>query len=65
MIQGKRRAVAGRYVVSGDRQVGFQIGEYDARHALVIDPVLSYATFLGGSVGDMASGVKLDGDGNI
>ncbi len=47
-VNGARREVAGRYVVS-DQQVGFQLGAYDAGRPLVIDPVLTYSTYLGGS----------------
>ena len=40
--------VDGRFVVRGDR-VGFELGAYDRSRTLVIDPVLSFSTFLGGS----------------
>jgi photosystem II stability/assembly factor-like uncharacterized protein len=43
---GGRREVEGGYRVKGD-EVEFVVGRYDARRALVIDPVLSYSTFLG------------------
>jgi uncharacterized protein (TIGR03437 family) len=49
---GDRRSVDGRYVLLGQNEVGFEIGEYDAGRPLVIDPVLSYATYLGGSAND-------------
>ena len=37
----------------------------DRSHPLVIDPVLVYSTFLGGSGGDDATGVAADGEGNV
>lgn len=40
--------VEGKFVVRGDR-VGFELGPYDRSRALVIDPVLTFSTFLGGS----------------
>ena len=40
--------IAGSYKLSGDR-VQFALGKYDHNRALVIDPVLSYLTYLGGS----------------
>jgi len=40
--------VDGKFVVRGDR-VGFELGPYDRSRALVIDPVLTFSTFLGGS----------------
>jgi hypothetical protein len=41
---GKRRLVAGTFTLRNDHVVGFQIGEYDHRLPLVIDPALAYAT---------------------
>lgn len=46
-----RTRVEGKYAVNGNR-VRFQIGAYDRSRALVIDPVLSYLTYLGGSGND-------------
>src|SRR5919107_1061836 len=43
---GGRREVECGYRVKG-REVEFSVGRYDANRALVIDPVLSYSTFLG------------------
>jgi hypothetical protein len=55
VYQGKgdaRREIAGRYRLTGDSTVAFEVGEYDHSEPLVIDPVLSYFTYLGGSQGD-------------
>ncbi len=41
--------IAGRFVVRGDRTVAFDVAAYDRSRALVIDPVLTYSTYLGGS----------------
>jgi hypothetical protein len=61
---GGRQAVAGRYVLLGQDGVGFQVGGYDASRPLVIDPVLSYATYLGGSYEDQGFGIAVDASGN-
>src|SRR5205807_435954 len=45
----RRHAIAGGYVRKGPHQVGFRVAAYDLARTLVIDPVLSYATYLGGS----------------
>jgi hypothetical protein len=60
---GKKEAVEARYVVKG-KEVGFEVGRYDRRRELVIDPVLKYATYLGGTGGDVAYGIAVDSSGN-
>ncbi len=61
---GVRQAVSGHYVLEGNGQVGFQVGAYDPTRSLVIDPVLSYSTYLGGSGNDYGYGIAVDGAGN-
>ncbi len=63
-INGQHQAVAGRYVLKGYHQVGFQVGRYDHSKPLVIDPVLSYSTYLGGSANDYGYGIAVDDSGN-
>src|SRR5262249_12686738 len=41
-------------------QVGFRVAGYDASRPLVIDPVLSFSTYLGGSGDDRALGIAVD-----
>ncbi len=48
-VDGERRMVEGRYQIAGTGKVRFAVGEYDASRPLVIDPVLVYSSFLGGS----------------
>ena len=61
--QGKQ-FVAGRYVLRGKNEVGFEIESYDRTKPLVIDPVLVYSTFVGGSAREYATGLTVDPDGN-
>jgi uncharacterized protein YcfJ len=66
-LGGVRQDVAGNYRIGKDGQVGFQVGAYDPSRPLVIDPVLSYSTYLGGagSTGfDTAFGIAVDQSGN-
>jgi hypothetical protein len=62
-VGGVRRQVAARYAVVGKREVGFQVGDYDSSQPLIIDPVLSYSTYLGGTGGDTAYGIAVDSSG--
>ena len=55
--------VAFRLGQHGD--VGFDVGPYDHNLVLVIDPVLSYSTFLSGSGHDTASSVAVDAAGAV
>ncbi|HEX7894280.1 MAG TPA: SBBP repeat-containing protein, partial [Terriglobales bacterium] len=43
------QGVEGAFVLRSDNRVGFEIGNYDRSRTLVIDPVLTYSTYLGGS----------------
>lgn len=64
-FDGRRQEVAGGYAISGESEAAFEIGEYDAGRALVIDPVLSYSTLLGdGTGGDDARDIAVDAAGN-
>ena len=48
-IANRTQPVAGRFVLRADNRVGFEIGPYDHSRELVIDPVISYSTYFGGS----------------
>jgi hypothetical protein len=63
-VAGARREVEAGYAVGADGLVGFSVGEYDKGLPLVIDPVLVYSTYLGGSGGDQAWGVAVDSAGS-
>ena len=69
-INGTRKPVAGRYVLlsqasaADGTRIGIRAGAYDRKHPLVVDPVLSYSTYLGGAGADIARGVALDGSNN-
>jgi hypothetical protein len=67
-VAGARRAVEGGYEIEAGGRVGFALGEYDPSAPLVIDPVLVYSTYLGGTgaEGSLGSGndIAVDSAGN-
>jgi hypothetical protein len=60
---GSRQEIQGRYLLKGNGEVGFSLGGYDRSQQLIIDPVLAYSTYLGGSEGDQISGITVDSAG--
>jgi len=64
MLSGTRVEVPVRIVGTGRNQISFVLGSHDRRAGVVIDPVLVYSTYLGGSQTDYGYGVAIDGSGN-
>ena len=65
IVNGKRQRVAGGFDMLDSATVGFWVGSYDKSLPLVVDPVLSYSSYFGGSGGDLALSVKVDAQGSI
>ncbi len=61
----RRIPVAGRFVLRASNRVGFEIGTYDRTRELVIDPVLTFSTYFGGSGSETSPSVAIDPAGNI
>ncbi len=59
-VEGVRQPIGGGYVRKNERQVGFQVAAYERARPLVIDPVLVYSTYLGGTNGDGGLGIAVD-----
>lgn len=62
---GQRVPVEGGYVIKNSNSIGFRVGQYDANKPLVIDPVLVYSTYLGGSGSDQLTGIAVDNSGSV
>jgi len=60
----QRTLVAANYRVDAGNRVSFHLAPYDHSRALVIDPTLSYATYLGGSSNDYATSIAIDSSGS-
>ncbi|HEY3042419.1 MAG TPA: SBBP repeat-containing protein [Vicinamibacterales bacterium] len=59
-VDGTRQEISGAYLLKDAHQVGFQVAAYDSGRPLIIDPVMVYSTYLGGSVSDRGSGIAVD-----
>ena len=62
---GSDRPVRAEFVLSANQEISFRIGDFDRTRSLTIDPVLSYASFLGGSGADTAYAIALDSQHNF
>ncbi len=61
----QRHAVEGKYVLRRDHEVSFEVAAYDTARPLIIDPILVYSTYLGGSNSDYGGhGIAVDTSGN-
>jgi hypothetical protein len=73
-IGGVRKEISAAYVLDPNPKskianpksasVGFQVASYDASKPLIIDPVLVYSTYLGGTGADQGFGVAVNTSGN-
>jgi hypothetical protein len=61
---GERKPIAGRYVKTEGKKIGFEVRDYDATKSLVIDPTLDYSTYLGGSMEDRGNLIAVDSSGS-
>jgi len=61
---GAKHTIASSYRIVGERSVGFVVSAYDRTKALVIDPVLAFATYIGGTSNDVLNAVAADANGN-
>jgi uncharacterized repeat protein (TIGR01451 family) len=64
-IDGRRQPVEGRFALRASNRVGFELGPYDHSRELIIDPVLTYSTYFGGTGNDTFPYVTVDILGNI
>ena len=71
-VDGKRKEIAGAYLIASNKDprtdntfsVSFELGSFDSSRALVIDPVLVYSSYLGGTLYDIGQSIAVDQGGN-
>jgi hypothetical protein len=60
-VDGRRTEIVSKYVMLRKGEVGISVGEYDKQKPLVIDPTLSYSSYLWG----ICNGIAVDSSHNI
>ncbi|HTC63209.1 MAG TPA: choice-of-anchor D domain-containing protein [Candidatus Saccharimonadales bacterium] len=58
----EKQLVAANYILNGKGRVAFSIGNYDQSLPLIVDPILAYSTYLGGSGIDGANAIAIAPD---
>jgi hypothetical protein len=62
---GQHTPVDGQYILRVSSHVTFRVSDYERSKPLVIDPVLIYSTYVGGSGNDEPRGIAVDSAGNV
>jgi hypothetical protein len=63
-LGSRQTPVASSYRLLARNKIAFRIGRYNHTQPLIIDPVLTYATFLDGSTAEYIYGLAVDTSGN-
>ncbi len=63
-VEGQHRSVKGKYVLRAGHELGFAVAAYDTARPLIIDPILVYSTYLGGSEAEFGYGIAVNTSGN-
>jgi hypothetical protein len=68
-VGGRQHVVGGGYTRDKNGEIGFQIDSYDSHEPLIIDPIIVYSTYFGGSTGGQAgsfgSAIAVGSDGSV
>ncbi len=64
-VDGLRKNVEGRFVLRSSNEAGFEVPSYSRSQTLVIDPSISYSSFVGGSGDEGASAAAVDSSGSL
>jgi len=64
MVEGKKLFIESQFTLLAQNDIGFILGSYDQSKEVVIDPVLVYSTYLGGTNIENGSDVAIDSTGH-
>jgi Beta-propeller repeat len=59
-----KHIIDSHYQIEGDGRVSLEVAQYDSSKPLIVDPVLSYFTYLGGMLPDAGLRIAVDSSGN-
>ena len=63
-LNGRRVDVESAFVLTDAGEIRIDVGAYDRSRTLVIDPVVTYATYVGGASFDQGTAIAIDAAGN-
>lgn len=61
---GRRVAVQAKYKLIGADRFGFELAGYDRQRAVIIDPVITYSSYLGRTANEIGLRIATDASGN-
>jgi uncharacterized repeat protein (TIGR01451 family) len=64
-LGSRDQSVEGHFALRAANRVGFEVGRYDHSRELIIDPVLTYSTYFGGSGSESNASIAVDTAGNV
>ena len=62
---GVRHTIEVHYRLNGSTEVSIELGRYDLRAPLIVDPTLSYSTLIGSNMSTTVQGVAVDPSGDV
>ena len=65
VIEGQQRPVTVAFHKLPNNELGFRVGKHDPAQPLIIDPTLTWNSFLGGAGFDFGSSIATDTSGNV
>ncbi len=65
VINGQRKYVQTGFNLLNTTEIGFNIGSHNVNYPIIIDPSITWHTFLGGASIDQGYGIAVDGSGNV